>query len=330
MATKKLTTISGMQPTGKLHVGNYLGALKNFVALQQEYQGFFMIADQHSLTETIAPTALREQILDLAAAYVAAGLDPKKCTIFLQSMVPEHVELGWIFSCVTPVGELERMTQYKDKAGRQKENINAGLFTYPTLMAADILLYHPQIVPVGNDQDQHIELARATVRRFNNRFGDTFAEPKALHTPAPRVMSLTDPSKKMSKSVPSSCLFLEDSPVAIKEKVSRAVTDTGPREAGVMSPGVANLFMLLEAFGHPKVVERFQAEHGAGTLRYSELKTQLSDDMIKALAPFQKKYATIRSQPKKLTAMLTAGSKKASKVAGETMKIVRARVGLLS
>lgn len=330
MATKKLTTISGMQPTGKLHIGNYLGALKNFVKLQDKYQGFFMIADQHSLTETMEPARLREQILDLVAAYIAAGLDPKKCTIFLQSLVPEHAELGWIFSCLTPIGELERMTQYKDKAARQKENINAGLFTYPTLMAADILMYHPAIVPVGNDQDQHVELTRATVRRFNNRFGETFQEPQALHTPAPRVMSLNDPTKKMSKSVPSSCLFLEDSPVAIKEKISRAVTDTGPHEAGVMSPGVANLFMLMEAFSQPKIVERFRDEYHEGVLRYSELKTQLSADMIAVLEPFQKKYASIRKQPKKLMNILKTGSAQAHKVATKTMKVVRDRVGLFS
>ena len=244
--------VSGMQPTGRLHVGNYLGALKNFVALQNSgtYQCYFFLADLHALTEGPAPKALGENILNLAADYLAAGLDPKKSVIYQQSLIPAHSELAWVLDTITPMGELERMTQYKDKSARQKENVNAGLFSYPVLMAADILIYNAQFIPVGEDQLQHLELARTVARKFNSRFGETFLEPKGLLTQTPRVMSLKDPAKKMSKSDPDGCLFIDDSPEDIKRKLGRAVTDS---DASILydpekKPGLSNLLEIYGAF----------------------------------------------------------------------------------
>jgi tryptophanyl-tRNA synthetase len=330
MAVKKQTTLSGMQPSGRLHVGNYLGALQNFVALQRRCVGFFMIADEHSLTEGLSPAALRQQTLDLAAAYLAAGLDPRRSTIFLQSLVPEHLELAWVFSCLTSVGELERMTQFKDKAARQKTNVNAGLLTYPLLMAADILIYKPAVVPVGDDQTQHLELARRIARKFNARFGATFPEPKPLYTAVPRLMSLSDPTRKMSKSEPEGCLFLDDPPGTIEQKIKRAVTDTKPAPGGDMSPGVRNLFLVLRVFSDAKTVKQFEAAHRNGTIRYRELKATLGQDIAKGLSPFQKKYAALRAKPKQLLAVLTDGSQRARKISSKTMKQPREKIGLLA
>lgn len=204
----KPVLVSGIQPTGRLHIGNYLGALKQFVDLQNsaKYQTYFFLADLHSLTEDYSPKEKAKQVLELTADFLAAGLKPNKSVIFQQSQIPAHSELAWIFQTVTPLGEAERMTQFKDKAARQKENINLGLLTYPTLMAVDILIYSPDVVPVGDDQSQHLEFTRTLARRFNKKFGATFREPKGLFTHASRIMSLKDPSKKMSKSDPASCL----------------------------------------------------------------------------------------------------------------------------
>ena len=216
----KPVLVSGIQPSGRLHLGNYLGALKNFVDLQNsgKYECFFFIADLHSLTEEFNPKEKSKQILELTADFLAAGLDPKKSVIFQQSQVPAHSELAFILNTITPMGELERMTQYKDKSQRQPENINAGLFDYPVLMAADILLYDAKVVPTGDDQNQHLELTRTLARKFNSRFEKTLIEPKNLHTNTPRIMDLRVPGKKMSKSDPSGCLFIDDSPEEIETK----------------------------------------------------------------------------------------------------------------
>src|SRR3989338_3880433 len=224
---EKPIVVSGIQPTGRLHIGNYLGALKNFVDLQnsEKYRCFFFIADYHALTGDI--TDFSKKITELQIDFLAAGLDPKKSTLFVQSEVPGHTDLGWILSTVTPFGELARMTQFKDKSEKQAENVNAGLFTYPALMAADILMYDAVFVPVGDDQDQHLELTRTIARRFNKKYGETFIEPKSLHTETPRVMSLTDPTYKMSKSEPAGCLFLDDELTVIEKKIKTAVTDSG-------------------------------------------------------------------------------------------------------
>ncbi|MEY4731277.1 MAG: tryptophanyl-tRNA synthetase, tryptophanyl-tRNA synthetase, partial [Candidatus Parcubacteria bacterium] len=219
--SSKPVLVSGIQPSGRLHIGNYLGALKNFVDLQNsgKYSCSFFLADLHSLTEPVSGEEQRKRIMELTADFLAAGLDPKRSVVFQHSQIPAHSEAAWIFNTITPLGELYRMTQFKDKAEHQKENVNAGLLTYPTLMAADILLYDAKFVPVGNDQDQHLELTRTLARKFNVKFGKTFVEPQALHTPTPRVMSLKDPTKKMSKSQPETCLFLDESSAEIEKKI---------------------------------------------------------------------------------------------------------------
>src|SRR3989338_3356629 len=325
--TEKQTTLSGIQPSGKLHIGNYLGALRQFPELQSNYDAYFMIADEHSLTEDYEPADKPAQILDVVAWFLAAGLNPRSSKIFLQSFVPEHAELTWIFSCVTPIGELERMTQYKDKASRQTKNVNAGLFIYPILQAADILLYKPLIVPIGEDQTQHLEFTRMIARRFNRRFGETFPEPRPRYTTVPRLMSFNDPLKKMSKLWPCGCIFLEDSPMVIAEKISRAVTDTSPTP-GEMSPGVKNLFLLLKEFSDAATIKHFEKAHADGSIRYSDLKTALAKDIAKNLAPFQKKYVTLIKQPKKLMAVLKSGSQKARRVAQKTLTEVKQKIGL--
>ena len=242
--------VSGIQPTGRLHLGNYLGALKNFVALQNsnKYECFFFIADLHSLTEDFLPKEKARQITELAADYLAAGLNLKKSTLFLQSAIPPHNELAWILNTITPMGELRRMTQFKDKGGEQ-ESANVGLFDYPVLMAADILIYDTKFVPVGDDQLQHLELARTLARKFNSKFGNTFTEPQPLLTQTPRVMSLDDPSKKMSKSRPAGCIFLDDSPEEIHKKVMRATTDSESviRYDTETKPGISNLLRIYSS-----------------------------------------------------------------------------------
>src|SRR3989344_7463910 len=227
MIKTKPVFVSGIRATGRLHIGNYLGALKQFVEIQNsgKYRCYFFIADYHALTTEHED--LKNKILDVTASYLAAGLDQKKSIIFLQSDISEHTELAWILSTVASFGELGRMTQFKEKSEGQKDNINLGLFGYPVLMAADVLLYDATTVPVGDDQVQHMELARTLARKFNSKFGKVFTEPKAMLSSAARIMSLTDPEKKMSKSEPKGCLFLDDSPKEIKEKIAAAVTDSG-------------------------------------------------------------------------------------------------------
>ena len=321
---QQTTILSGIQPTGRLHLGNYLGSLRNFLELQKTSRCFFMVADYHSLTENYNPKEKRDQILDLLKSFLAIGLDPKRSTIFIQSHVPEHFELAWIFNTITPVGYLERMTQYKDKAGRQQQNINIGLFDYPVLQAADILMYHATAVPVGQDQDQHLELTREIARLFNNRFGNTFVEPKTLHTQTPRVMSLLEPDKKMSKSLGDPhCLYLDDDPDTIAKKISRAVTDAGDGT----SRGANNLLELLSYFSQPATLQRFSADQKNKTLKYAELKKTLADDIARYFAEFRKKKAAISDAAAEKIAH--AGAKTARAVAQKTMAEVRKKIGVL-
>jgi tryptophanyl-tRNA synthetase len=323
----KLRILSGIQPSGKLHIGNYLGALKNFVDLQNsgKFDCYFTIVDLHSLTEDYNPKEKTEQILDLATTYLAAGLDPKKSTIFLQSAVPAHTELTWVLSTITPMGEMERMTQYKDKAQRQAANINVGLFIYPVLMAADILLYNPPVVPVGDDQTQHLELTRELARRFNKRFGKTFVEPKPLYTRAPRVMSLSDPSRKMSKSEPAGCLFMDDSPAEI---IKRAVTATDAG-SGKMPAGVANLFLLLSHFGNEQDNQRFRDEYEEGSIKYSELKTLLSKRIADYFADYRKKKSALDKKLAQIHNVLKEGARRAGTTAQLTLDTVKKKIGLI-
>lgn len=329
LAMTKPRVLSGIQPSGKLHIGNYLGALKNFVGLQnsRKYECFFMLADYHSITEDYDAKQKPQQILDLALDYLAIGLDPKKSVIFLQSLVPEHTELSWIFSTITPASELARMTQYKDKASRQEKNINAGLFTYPVLQAVDILIYKPRFVPVGDDQLQHLEFNNEIVRRFNNRFGKTFEKIQPLLTKAPRVMSMVAPNKKMSKSEPEGCVYITDTPQEIVAKIRKAVTDTGP-EGTEKSQGVANLFLLLENFGTSTDIKKFNDTHAAGTIRYAELKEVLAQRVADHFANFRKKRAKLSKNITGIKKILISGSKQAQKVASATLAEVKQKIGL--
>jgi len=320
--------VSGVQPTGRLHIGNYLGALKNFVELQNsgKYQCYFFLADLHSLTEDFDPKEKTGQILELAADYLAAGLNPEKSVIFQQSQIPAHSELAWILSTITPIGELERMTQFKDKAKRQDGNINAGLLYYPILMAADILLYDAEGVPTGDDQDQHIELARTLARKFNARFGNTLKEPKNIHTAAPRIMDLRVPTKKMSKSDQGGCIFIDDSPEEIKEKIMGATTDSHTAvEYRNDRPGMSNLMQIYSSLTD-KSPETIQKEfEGRG---YAEFKENLAELISSYFADFRKKKRELKANSSKLKAVLLSGSEKAAEIANKKISEVKKKLGL--
>lgn len=321
------TIVSGIRATGQLHIGNYLGALKQFIELQdQGHRGFFFIADLHALTTPFEPKELRKQTLEVVAEYVAAGLDPETSTIFLQNHVSEHSELAWIFECITPLGELERMTQFKDKSQKAStKNINAGLLAYPALMAADILLYKPSMVPVGEDQTQHLELTRIIARKFNNAFGKTFPEPKNYALKPLRIMSLKDPVKKMSKTNDEP-LYIGDSPAETEKKIKKAVTAS---ESGAKSPGEENLFTLLSHFGTKEHIAHFADQRSSKTLKYSELKQALAEDIADYFAGFREKKKELLSKPDTLAQILGDGARKARKVASETLAEVKEKIGLL-
>ena len=324
----KQTIFSAVQPSGELHLGNYLGALKNFLELQKEYNCFFFIADYHSITGNYNPKEKSQQIFDLALDFLAAGLDPEKCILAIQSQIPEHTELTWIFNTVTPISELERMTQFKDKANHQDKNINMGLFDYPVLQAADILIYKAGLVPIGQDQVQHVELTRKIARFFNNKFGETFPEPKPLLTETPKIMSLADPTKKMSKSHGAkSYLGINDEPEIIKKKLKSAVTDTGA--TGQVNPAIENLFLLLEIFSNLEKVKYFKTAHQNKDIKYSELKETLATDIANYFAPFREKRKELDAKPDYVKEVLKEGAEKAKATARETMKEVRGKIGLI-
>lgn len=329
--------VSGIQPSGRLHIGNYLGALKNHVALQDAgaHRCFFMAVDLHSITEPYDANAKQAQVLDTLASFMAAGIDPKRSTLFIQSHVPAHTELAWILSTITPFGELSRMTQFKDKSLRQaqgrpsgQEESNVALFTYPVLMAADIVLYDATAVPVGDDQLQHLELTRTLVRKFNNRFGETLVEPQPLLTPTPRVMSLTDPLRKMSKSEPAGCLFLDDTPEDVIAKLMAAVTDSG---SGITydpenKAGIANLLTIFANVAD-RSVDDLVAEYRDA--KYSVFKKALAKAVIKKFAPFRKKKAKLLAKPEALWKLAARGAKAANLVANTKLAEIKKRIGLL-
>jgi len=318
---------SGIQPTGVVHVGNYLGAIKQWVRDQYEYKSFFCIVDYHAITVPFDPATMQDQIIDAAAVNIAAGLDPGVATIFVQSHVPEHTELAWLFNTLTPMGRLVHMTQFKEKS-RRMETVTAGLFDYPVLQAADILLYKASLVPVGEDQVQHIELTRDIARKFNVTFGETFPDVRATLSETARIMALNDPEKKMSKSIPGSYIGLTDDPATIRQQIMRAVTDVGPQPEGQMSPGVSNLFQLLKGFSSPETVRHFEEAYAAGTLRYSDLKTALADDVIRALDPIRAKYEELKANPRRVHEILQKGAAHARSIAKETMHEVKSKMGL--
>ena len=332
----KPNLLSGIQPSGRLHIGNYLGALKNFVELQnsEQYQCFFFIVDLHSLTGEFNPADKKQQTLDLLASYLAAGLRPstglgnKKSIICVQSQIPAHSELAWILSTIAPFGEMSRMTQFKDKSEIQKENINVGLFTYPTLMAADIILYDTNFVPVGEDQLQHLELTRMLVRKFNSKFGETFIEPQPLLTKTPRVMSLQEPTKKMSKSQPDGCLFIDDYPEEIERKIMSAVTDS-EKEVRYNPETKAGISNLLEIFSSLNGEDISQLEQKFNGKNYGQFKKALVKVVSKYFSPFRRRKEKLLTNPEKLVKIALRGSKVANKIAQEKMTLIKNRVGLL-
>jgi tryptophanyl-tRNA synthetase len=335
---------SGIQPSGSLHIGNYLGAVKNWVDLQHKYESFFCIVDYHAITVPYEPADLRAHTADMALSLLAAGLDPAKCTLFVQSKVPEHTELAWIFNTLTPLGELERQTQFKEKASRE-ESVPAGLLNYPVLQAADILLYRAELVPVGEDQVQHLELSREIARKWNARFDPQpnaegtpaglldepgrgfFPEPKPLLTPTRRVMGL-DGKAKMSKSLGNTIDLLED-PASIWEKLRPAATD--PKRVRRSDPGtpeVCNIYHLHKAFSPPATVEHVAVQCRTAGWGCIDCKKVLHESMEKELAPIRARAKEIAANPKKLSGTLAAGADHAHTVARETMAQVKTKMGL--
>ena len=323
----KPVLVSGIQPSGKLHIGNYVGALKNFVDLQNsgKYECFYFIADLHSLTEDFDPKEKPAQIFELAVEFLSAGIDPEKSILFVQSHIPEHVGLTWILNTITPMGELSRMTQFKDKSERM--DVNVGLFDYPVLMAADILLYQTAFVPVGDDQLQHIEFARMIARKFNSKFGKTFVEPKAILTQTPRIMSLDDPTKKMSKSLPKGGLYISDSPDEIRTKIKTAVTDSGKTIAYDESrPGIANLLRIYSAFSGETIKDIVKQRSASS---YVDFKNALADVVVKALEPFRKERERLMKDMQYIHETLGKGAGSAWKVANKTFTDVQQKIGIL-
>jgi tryptophanyl-tRNA synthetase len=335
---------SGIQPSGSLHIGNYLGAVKNWADLQHKYESFFCIVDYHAITLPYEPADLRARTADMALSLLAAGLDPTKCTLFVQSMVPEHTELAWIFNTLTPLGELERQTQFKDKASRE-ESVPAGLLNYPVLQAADILLYRADLVPVGEDQVQHLELSREIARKWNARFdapaagkktprpGEPerpgfFPEPKALLTPAKRIMGL-DGQAKMSKSLGNTIDLLE-SPESVWEKLRPAVTDPARvRRSDPGTPEVCNIYHLHKALSPPATVEHVAVQCRTAGWGCLDCKKVLHESMEKELGPIRAKAKELAADPKKIATTLAAGADHARVVARETMGEVKKKMGLL-
>lgn len=327
----KKIILSGIQSTGKLTLGNYLGAINNWVQMQEEYDCYYMIANLHSLTVRNDPETLRNNTLKVLAMYVAAGLDPEKNTIFIQSQVKEHAELGWILDCYTYMGELSRMTQFKDKAEKHADNINAGLFTYPALMAADILLYQANLVPVGQDQQQHLEITRDIAERFNKLYGKTFTIPEGYYGKASaKIMGLQDPTAKMSKSAtnPNDVILLEDEPDVIIKKFKKAVTDSENkvRFDPENKPGVSNLMQIYSSITGLKMEEIEKEFENSG---YGDFKTKVAETVVAKLEPIQRKYKELLENKEYLEKIYTEGANRARKLASKTLDEVKERIGIL-
>jgi len=324
----KARVFSGVQPTGNLHIGNYLGALANWVEIQRAYESIFCIVDLHAVTVYQKPEELRAKILELAALFLAAGIDPAHSSIMVQSAIPGHSQLAWMLTCVTPMGWLSRMTQFKAKAAVQ-EATGDGLFQYPVLMAADILLYQAAIVPVGEDQAQHLELTRDIAQRFNFLYGDTFVVPETkLPGFGARVMGLDDPTIKMSKSAAGAAhaIALLDPPDKIRKILNKATTDSNPAvDFATMGPGVENLLGIYQAFS--KDTEQAMRVRFTG-VRYGELKKQVADMIIAHLEPLQARYREITRDPAYVPTVLKAGADRVQSLAEETVNLVKARMGL--
>lgn len=329
MGDKKVI-FSGVQPSGKLTLGNYLGALRNFGKFQDEYDCYYSIVDLHAITVPQEAKNLRANTLEILAQYLACGLDPEKSTIFIQSHVSAHTELMWILNTMTYMGELSRMTQFKDKSQKSEANLNAGLFTYPVLMAADILLYQTNLVPVGEDQKQHLELARDLAARFNNRYSPTFEIPEGyIPKEVGRVMSLQEPTKKMSKSDSNENAFilLADDPDTIRRKIKRSVTDSeGVVRYSDEQPGIKNLIDIYTQLGNKTVDEVVSMYEGKG---YGEFKADVAEVIVEALSPIREKYLELLKDKAYLEKVYAMGAAKAEKQARKTLRKVYKKVGLI-
>ena len=330
-ATAKKVMLSGIQPSGDLHLGNYLGAVKNWAALADEFDCYYFMADLHSITVRQNPAELRRRSVAQLAQYIACGLDPEKNTLFIQSHVHEHAELGWILNCYTMFGELSRMTQFKDKCAKNADNINGGLFTYPSPMAADILLYQADFVPVGEDQKQHCELTRDIATRFNNIYGETFKVPEPyIPKVGARIMSLGNPTSKMSKSDPQGCVFLMDKPEEIARKFKRAVTDSDTencvRYAPEEKPGVANLMSIYSSVTGKSFQEIEKEFEGKG---YGVFKPAVGEAVIETLRPVREEAERMLADKAYLQQVYTEGAQKASYIARKTLRKVYKRIGFV-
>lgn len=329
--TAKKVMLSGIQPSGDLHLGNYLGAIKNWGARAEAFDCYYFMADMHTITVRQNPADLRRRTLEQLALYIACGLDPERNTLFVQSHVHQHAELAWVLNCYTMFGELSRMTQFKDKSAKNADNINGGLFTYPALMAADILLYQPDYVPVGEDQKQHVELTRNVAQRFNGVYGDVFKVPEPyIPKTGARVMSLNAPESKMSKSIPEGCVFLMEKPEDIMRKFKRAVTDSDTercvRYDREHKPGVANLMTIYSACTG-KTFDEIEAEFdGKG---YGALKPVVGEAVVELLRPIREETARLLADKGYLESVYRAGDEKASHAAEKTLRKVYKKVGFL-
>ena len=325
---RKQVIFSGIQPSGMLTIGNYIGALSRFSQLQDQYDCIYSVVDEHAITVRQNPADLRRRCLELIALYIASGLDPEKTILYCQSHVSAHAELAWILNCYTYMGELSRMTQFKDKSAKHADNINAGLFTYPVLMAADILLYQTNLVPIGADQKQHLELARNIAQRFNGVYGDVFTVPEPLISKTgARVMSLQEPEKKMSKSdLGDGSVFLLDDPDTIRRKIKRAVTDSESeiRFDPENKPGVSNLLSIVSAVSGESIDSICAGLAGQG---YGALKTRTADCIIAALEPLQAEFKRLIADKEYLFSVLNASSEKAAYIAGKTLRKVQKKIG---
>jgi len=321
---------SGIRPTGELHIGNYLGAIRQWLLLQEKADCVFCIVDLHAITTPYQSKELKKNIFELATAYLASGLNPEKCIFFVQSQVEAHAELAWLLGTITPIGELQRMTQYKEKIKKYPKDVNAGLLNYPILMAADILLYQTDLVPVGKDQQQHVELARTIARKFNQKFGQTFKEPKVLlPKTGAKIMSLQNPKKKMSKTDdPRGCLELFEEPEEIKKKIMAAVTDPGKviKYDSIKKPGISNLLTIYSLFSGKTIKELEKKFKGRG---YAEFKKQLSELLVLKLEPFRRKKKELLSREVYVKEILKQGRKRAQIIASSTLQEVKKKMGLI-
>jgi len=325
----KKRVFSGIQPTGNIHIGNYLGAVKYWVSMQENYDNIFCIVDLHAITVPQEPEVLKAKIREVSGLLMAAGIDPERSILFVQSHVSAHSELAWILNCFIPMGWMQRMTQFKEKSHKQKEQVSVGLFDYPALMAADILLYGTEVVPVGEDQKQHVELARDTAQRFNAIFGDTLVIPEPLIPDiGARIMGLDDPTRKMSKSESGSghAIDLLDSPDTVRAKIMKATTDSQRNIVFDESrPGIFNLLAIYQTFtgeGTKEIEKRFE---GKG---YGDFKKALAEVVIEGLRPLQERYREITAEPGYIDSILAAGAEKARPIAGEVLARVQQRIGL--